>query len=638
MNVPATDRFTADHAADLYGLDAWGNGYLAVRDNGHLLVTPTRDATRGIDVYEVVSKLVRRGYNTPILLRFPQLLEGQIGELADAFAHAIREYKYPGRFLPVFPMKVNQQRPVVDELLSSGWKYGLGLEVGSRPELVAAAALATPPDALVVCNGFKDAEYLSSAAFAARLGKHVVVVVEKPFELDAILESAAAGESLPMIGFRIRLQARGSGLWEKSGGFASKFGLTTRQLLDALERLAAAGLQQHVALLHFHIGSQITEIRKVKNAVREGGRIYAKLRKLGVQIRYLDVGGGLGIDYDGSKTSSDASVNYTVQEYANDIVFGISEVCEEEHVEPPTIVCESGRMLTAYHAMLVTDVRAAISGVDPQPPVLTGREAQVVGELAEVDRNINVKIYREFYHDAIEYRDQMYSLFNLGMLGLEDRAKGESLFWSIAGKAVRHSKSAKFVAEEFQELESRLHDKYICNFSVFQSLPDHWALDQLFPVVPAHRLNEIPGRRATLVDITCDSDGEVSKFVDLKDIKEALEIHELVGGEPYYLAFVLVGAYQDTMGDLHNLFGRVHEADVILDPRGSVMLRDVRRGEGAVEALRYFGYHEEELVAWIEAALRGRVHGGLLSEQDAAALLEDYRRHLRRYTYLDHPR
>jgi len=636
MHMTSTDHFTAEHAADLYGLDGWGNGYLAIRDDGHLIVTPSREPSRGIDVYDVVRKLVARGFSTPLLLRFPQLLEGQVRELAGAFERAIAEYRYPERYLPVFPMKVNQQRAVVDGLLGAGWKSSLGLEVGSRPELLAAAALPTPPDSLIICNGFKDDEYLASAALAARLGKHVVIVVEKPFELRSILDLAARGQTPPSIGFRIRLQAKGSGLWEKSGGFASKFGLSTRQLLEALEQLKAAGLEQHVTLLHFHIGSQITEVRKVKNAVREGGRIYAKLRKLGVQVGYLDVGGGLGIDYDGSKTSSDASVNYTVQEYANDVVFGIHEVCEEEHVPPPAIVSESGRMLVAYHSMLVTNVCASIQGLDPSPLALTGREPQVIEALAEVERNLTVKNHREFYHDAIEYRDQLYSLFNLGLLGLEDRAKGEKLFSMIAAKAVRFSKSAKFVADEFRELESKLYDKYICNFSVFQSLPDHWALDQLFPVLPIHRLNEVPTRRATLADITCDSDGEVEKFVDLKDIKEALEVHELHPEQPYYLAFVLVGAYQDTMGDLHNLFGRVHEAEVILDPRGTAVIRNVRRGDEALDTLRAHAYHEEDLVSGVESALRGRVAAGQLGGDDAAALIEDFRQRLRRYTYLHH--
>jgi arginine decarboxylase len=634
MHLTPTDHFTTEHAAELYGLDAWGTGYLGIRDDGRLIVTPGGDVARGIDVLDVVRKLRERNVRTPLLLRFPQLLEAQIDKLSGAFARAIDEFEYPERFHPVFPMKVNQQRPVVEGLISSGWKHGLGLEVGSRPELMAAAALDTPAEALIVCNGFKDAEYLSSAVLARRMGKRVVVVIEKMFELDPILEMASREEHLPLIGFRIRLQARGSGLWEKSGGFASKFGLTTRQMLEALDRVERAGLGQSVALLHFHVGSQVTEIRRVKNAVREGGRIYAKLRKRGVPIRYLDVGGGLGVDYDGSKTSSDASVNYGVQEYANDVVFGIQEVCEQEDVAPPTIVSESGRMLVAYHSLLIADVQAAISGIDPEPPRLSGREAQVVADLAEVERTINVKNHREYYHDSLEYRDQMYSLFALGMLGLEDRAKGEGLFWTIAGKAVRYAKSAKHVADEFLELESKLHDKYICNFSVFQSLPDHWALDQLFPIVPIHRLNERPTRRAKLMDITCDSDGTVERFIDLKDIKNALEVHALVPGEPYYLAFVLVGAYQDTMGDMHNLFGRVHEAEVLLDPKGATVIRNVRRGESAGEALRCFGFHDDEIVESVGSKLRDRVNEGEMDGDEAAALLEDYRNRLRRYTYL----
>jgi arginine decarboxylase len=635
MNVSFTDRFTTDDAVNLYGLDGWSNGYFAISEDGHLLVTPTREPARAIDVYRVIEDLAKRGVKTPVLLRFPQLLEGQVNELAQSFANAIREYNYRERYHPVFPIKVNQQRAVVEGLVRSGWSAGLGLEAGSRPELLAAIALDLSPDALVICNGFKDQDYLRMASTACRLGKQVVVVIEKPFEVDQILEMAAKEPVLFKIGFRIRLQAKGSGMWEKSGGFTSKFGLTTLQLLRGLEKLTASGLRGQLALLHFHIGSQITEIRKVKTAVREAARIYAKVRKLGADVSYLDVGGGLGIDYDGSKTSSDASVNYSVQEYANDVVFGIQEVCDEEHVPPPRIVSESGRMLVAYHAMLVTDVRAAVSGQESEPPALTGREAQIVQDLADAAKKISVKNYREFYHDAIEYRDQMLSLFNLGMLGLEDRAKAEMLFWEIAGKAVRFSKSAKFVADEFQDLESRLHDKYICNFSVFQSLPDHWALDQLFPVIPVHRLNEPPTRKVTLVDITCDSDGMIDKFVDLKDIKDAIEVHDLRPGEPYYLAFVLVGAYQDTMGDMHNLFGRVHEAEVILDQRGKAMVRDVRRGEPARDTMACFGYDEAELVEKVSTNLRERVHRGEISREDADELVESYRHRLAQYTYLD---
>jgi arginine decarboxylase len=617
MNVPVTDRFTVDDAAETYGLDHWGNNYLAIGKDGHLLVTPQRHKSRSIDLYETVRGLVREGVHTPLLLRFPQLLEGQVHELADSFRNAIEEYHYPSSYQSVFPVKVNQQRAVVEGLIQSGWTRSLGLEVGSRPELLAATALPTPAGSLIVCNGFKDADYLCSASLATRLGKQVVVVVEKPFELDPILELAASGDVVPWIGFRLRLQARGSGLWEKSGGVTSKFGLTTLQLLRSLERLDAAGLGNKVNLLHFHIGSQVTEIRKVKSAVQEAGRIYAKVRKLGVDVRYLDVGGGLGVDYDGSKTSSDASVNYSVQEYANDVVFGVQDVCEQEEVPAPHLLSESGRMLVAYHSVLVTDVRGAITGADPNPPRLTGEEHEIVEEMAEVARSITVKNYREFYHDAIEYRDRMYSAFKLGLLDLEERAKVESLFWAVARKAVRYSKSAKFVAEEFVELESKLHDKYICNFSVFQSLPDHWALDQLFPVMPIHRLNEQPTRRATLVDITCDSDGEVDKFVDLKDIKDALEVHELIPGEPYYLAFLLIGGYQDTMGDLHNLFGRVHEADVALRDDGTTEVLAVRPGDRAIDTLAGFGYKKGELVESISSGLRERVERGELNEEEA---------------------
>ena len=635
MNVSATERFTTDDAVEIYGLDGWGNGYLAVADDGHLLVTPGRDASKAIDVLRVVEDLERRGVKTPVLLRFPQLLEGQVQDLSNAFSNAIREYQYPERYYPVFPIKVNQQRSVVDGLLQSGWKSSLGLEVGSRPELLAASALATPPDSLLICNGFKDPHYLSAASDAVRLGKKVVVVIEKPFEVEQIVRIAEEENFLPLIGFRIRLQSKGSGLWEKSGGYASKFGLTTLQLIRAIDRLTSTGLGKHLHLLHFHIGSQLTDIRKVKNAVREAARVYAKVRKLGVDIQCLDVGGGLGIDYDGSKTSSDASVNYSVQEYANDVVFGVQEVCEQEHVAPPSIVSESGRMLVAYHAMLVADVRGTVSGEEPDPPAMTGREAQIVQDLAEVSRKISVKNYREFYHDAVEYRDQMFALFNLGMLGLEERAKGEMIFWEIARKAVRYSKSAKFVADEFQELESRLHDKYICNFSVFQSLPDHWALDQLFPVIPVHRLNEPPTRKATLADITCDSDGEVEKFVDLKDIKEALEVHDVRPGEHYYLGFVLVGAYQDTMGDMHNLFGRVHEVEVLLDPRGKTVIRNVRKGEQAGETMSCFGYDESEMIDSVSATVRERVNAGTMTAEAGETFLQTFRQRLGQYTYLD---
>jgi arginine decarboxylase len=634
MNVRTTDRFTVADAAEIYGVDNWGNGYLEIGDNGHLRVLPTRTRGQAIDLPEVVADLARRDVRTPVLLRFPQIVESQVRSLAGAFQNAIEEYGYAGRYRPVFPIKVNHHRGVVAELVRSGWNQGLGLEVGSRPELLAALAVPAAPDGLLICNGYKDRDYLATAALATRLGRKVVVVLEKPFELDQYLEMAREQTHVPMVGVRFKLQSRGSGMWEKSGGYASKFGLSTLQLLRAVERLDEAGLADRFALLHFHIGSQITEIRKVKNAIREAARVYAKLRRMGVALQYVDVGGGLGIDYDGSKTSSDASVNYSSQEYANDIVFTVQEVCEEEHVPPPDLLSESGRHLVAYHSVLVTDVRAVIHGAEPVPAESEGEYSQVVEDLREIARLMGVKNYRELYHDALEYRDQLYSMFSLGMIDLRDRALGETLFWEIAARAVHFSGTAKFQAEEFQELEHRLHDKYILNFSVFQSLPDAWALDQLFPIMPIHRLNERPTVRATLVDITCDSDGEVDKFVDLKDIKDSLEVHPLREGEPYHVAFLLIGAYQDTMGDVHNLFGRVHEAEVLLDPEGKAVVRNVRRGDPARVTMGHFGYREDALVDSVRGMLRDRVAAGHLDQAEADQLLDEYRQRLTAYTYL----
>ena len=528
----------------------------------------------------------------------------------------------------------NMGGPMASNLLKAGHEVGLGLEVGSRPELLAALSLHPAEDSMILCNGFKDAAYLSAAALATALGRKTVVVIEKPFELDDYLALARDCDSLPEIGIRVRLNARGSGLWEKSGGFASKFGLTIRQLLQAIERLEAEGLSAKLQLLHFHIGSQITEIRKIKLAVLEASRIYAKLRKRGTEIRYLDVGGGLGIDYDGSRTSSDASVNYTVQEYANDVIFGIHEVCEQEGVPVPDVLSESGRMLVGYHSVLVTDVRAVVRGVESGPTQLQGTEAQVVQDLAEVEAKLSVKNYREFYHDAVAYRDQMLQGFKLGHIDIDERAVAEHLFWKIAQQAVRFSKSAKFVPQEFLDLESRLRDKYICNFSVFQSLPDHWALDQLFPVMPIHRLDERPTVKATLADVTCDSDGEVELFVDLKDIKTALDVHPIQPGEPYYLGFTMIGAYQDTMGDLHNLFGRVHEAEVTVDEEGTLDVSAIRQGDDAESVAAWFGFESDEMLASVKAEIRRRRSEGSLSTEEAKTMLAAYAHGLSQYTYL----
>ena len=630
----ASEKYSIEDAMSLYGIDSWGAGYFRISEEGELEVVPTPDDALRVNIPEIIEDLKKRGLASPILLRFPQLLEAQVRGLCTSFRKAIAEYGYAGSYRPVFPIKVNQQRSVVAELLEAGWRYGLGVEVGSKPELLAALAMETPPESLLVCNGFKDNTYLTMAALAQRIGKSVCVVVEKPYELEALVQVVRDRGVRPNIGFRVRLHARGSGKWEKSGGQASKFGLSTAQLLEGMAFLKKNRMLDCLKMFHFHIGSQITEIRRLKNAIKEGARIYAKARKMGVEVEYLNVGGGLGIDYDGSKTSSDASVNYSMQEYANDVIYTVKDVCENENVPEPHIVSESGRAMTAYHSVLVVDVRAEITGTADLRLKPSPRDPQVIGELIDILRTMTVKNYREFYHDAVEHRDEMISLFNLGLLSLEERAKGEAAFWGAAAKAVRYSKTQKFQADEFVELEKQLVDKVVCNFSVFQSIPDHWAIDQLFPVVPIRRLREKPDHRVTLVDITCDSDGEIDKFVDLKDIKEALEVHHLNDGEPYHLAVALVGAYQDTMGDLHNLFGAVNEAHVVVDEEGVAHLKRTRRGSSVRETLAAFGYDPKDLAARLQAMLEDGIKREILSPTEARQLLSEYRGQFDAYTYL----
>jgi len=628
------EKFGIEDVMTLYGIDSWGAGYFHVNEEGHLTVTPTTDESRSVDLAREVEGLARKGVTTPLLLRFPQLLESQVRTLCNSFRKAITEFGYTREYKPVFPIKVNQNRVVVNELLEAGWKYNLGIEVGSKPELLGALALETPPESLLICNGFKDMAYLSNAILARKLGRNVVVVVEKPYELEHLINIIKDRGVKPMIGFRVRLHSKGSGKWEKSGGVTSKFGLSTAQLIEGIQELKKARLIDCLKMFHFHIGSQITEIRRLKNAIKEAARVYAKARKMGVEIEYINVGGGLGVDYDGSKTSSDASVNYSVQEYANDVIYTIKDVCENENVPEPDIVSESGRSMVAYHSLLVVDVRAAISARTIQKIKPLAKDPQVIGELFFILKNMTVKNHREYYHDAVEHRDEMYSLFNLGLLSLAERAKGEACFWEIAAKAVRYAKTQKFVADEFVDLEKQLHEKVVCNFSVFQSIPDHWALDQLFPVVPVHRLREKPERRATLVDITCDSDGEIDKFVDLKDIKEALELHALNDGEPYYLAIVLIGAYQDTMGDLHNLFGSVNEAHLVVDDDGKVHVKRIRRGNSVRETLAAFGYEAKDLAARVQAILEDKQNNETITPREARQLLSEYRGQFDAYTYL----
>ena len=626
----------AEAVSKTYGIDDWGFGYFHVNGKGNLFVAPWKDPQRAIDVHEVVLDLVRQNHSTPFLLRFPQILDERLEALHRAFRNAMAEFAYAGRHLAVYPVKVNQKVEVVRRLVDSGARYLYGLEVGSKAELIAALAMPLADDALIVCNGLKDDLFLRTAIMADHAGKKTVIVIEDPADMTATLDLATKLGVEPRMGIRVKLYSRGSGKWEGSGGEFAKFGMTTIALVNTLEMLRRAGKTSLLKMLHFHIGSQITDIRRAKKAVKEAARVYAKVRKMGFAVEYLNVGGGLGVDYDGSKTASAFSVNYSVQEFANDVVYAIKDVCDEEEVPAPVIVTECGRAMVSYHSMLVTDVKKVIA------PGTLGNysigemesESGPVLELIDVAKGIHAKNFREYYHDAIQHREELNALFELGYLDLEDKAKGEWLFWNICRKAAKLSRILKQRPEEFDDLDRLLSAKYICNFSMFQSLPDFWAFDQLFPIVPIHRLNEVPSERGILCDITCDSDGAVDKFVDVKDVKEALELHSLRDGEPYYLGFLLLGAYQETLGDLHNLFGVVTEASVTVDEHGRVEIDKLIRGDSVREVIEYTGHDTDELRDSLAKQLSDRKELGLISDDDEREVLATVSLVLDDYTYL----
>ncbi|HEY7113252.1 MAG TPA: biosynthetic arginine decarboxylase [Thermoanaerobaculia bacterium] len=630
---PEAQKFT--DAAALYGIPNWGQGFFAVSDDGDLIVLPTREASRGVALREIVEELGRRGIHTPVVLRFPQILSAAVANLNEAFRRAIAEYGYPSVFRGVFPIKVNQKRVVVEHVIEAGRPYGYGLEAGSKPELLAAISADLSPDSLITCNGYKDETFIRMALNALRMKKKVVLILEKVSELEHILDVARARGVRPLIGMRAKLYARGSGKWAKSGGEAAKFGLTTPEMLEAFKILKARRMLDCMVMLHFHIGSQITDIRKIKEAIREAGRVYAKLRALGVGIQYLNLGGGLGVDYDGSKTAFDSSMNYSVQEYANDVVYTILQICEEEKVPPPVLVTESGRAVTAYHSVFITNVLDVADRIEKGVKVrVSPSDPNVVQELASVLETVNAKTVRESYHDALQYKEELFTLFNLGHLSLEDRSKGEILFWQICERIHRNLKTLKEIPEEFEDMETMLADKYVLNFSVFQSLPDIWAIDQLFPILPIHRLNERPTEFGTIADITCDSDGKIEKFIDLRDIKETLPLHTIRPGSPYYIGVCLMGAYQDVLGDLHNLFGEAHEAIVTVDEEGKARIESVLPGESCERVLSYMNYSEEELLDSIRRQLR-RVAGRPLKKDEIETITRDFEDVFPKYTYLE---
>jgi arginine decarboxylase len=630
------ERWSTADAADLYEVTRWGNGYFSVGPHGHLLVHPHKDPTRSIDLKQLVDRLQVRGIDLPILLRFAEILEHRLGEIHGAFASAMKESGYRGEYCCVYPVKVNQQRQVVEEVLRFGRPYRFGLEAGSKPELLAVIALAdneTP----IICNGFKDAEFIETAMLAQKIGRHIIPVVERFSELSLILEYAEKLEVRPRIGMRIKLAARGSGRWQASGGFRSKFGLTASELVRGLDLLAERGMEDCFQLLHFHQGSQITNIRHIKAALNEASRIYTELSKRGAGLRYLDVGGGLGIDYDGSQTNFESSVNYSLQEYANDVIYQVQNACDEAGVPHPTIVSESGRAVVAYHSVLIFGVL----GVSEQGGMAEVTEPaadaeQPLVDLHETYQNINVRNLLESYHDAQQALDTAMNLFASGYLPLDQRSAIENLYWASCRRIRKLTKGLEYVPEELEGLEAALSDTYFCNFSLFQSMPDSWAIKQLFPVMPIHRLDEKPGRAAVLGDVTCDSDGKIDQFIDRRDVKRTLPLHAWKS-EPYYLGAFLIGAYQEILGDLHNLFGDTNAVHVSTDDRGEVVVDAVIKGDTVREVLDYVEFDADQLMQRLRDSIEQAVREGRIGDGQAGRFLRFYEEGLGGYTYLEEP-
>src|ERR1700733_659215 len=594
------DAWTAADATELYDIARWGKGYFTIGDNGQVQVHPTKNASRSIDLKRLVDDLQRRGINLPTLIRFRDILADRLQDIHQAFRDAIALHEYSGSYFCVYPIKVNQQRQVVEEVLDFGRQYRFGLEAGSKPELLAVVALASN-ETPIICNGFKDAEFIEMAMMAQKIGRRVIPVVEKYTELHLILEYAKKVGVRPAIGMRVKLAARGGGRWQSSGGFRSKFGLTVAEILRGLEELKKRGMEDCFQLLHFHLGSQIPHTRIVKGALNEAARVYVELVKAGAGLQYLDVGGGLGVDYDGSQTDFESSVNYTLQEYANDVVYHLQTACDEAKVPHPTIVSESGRAIVAYHSVLVFNV-LDVSGLGDEyvPKAATPDMEQPLVDLIDTYDGLTARNALESYHDAQQALDMAMNLFSGGYLPLEQRSLAENLYWAICMKLRKLTQTLDELPEDLQGLDESLSDTYFCNFSLFQSVPDSWAIKQLFPIMPIHRLEERPDRVGVLGDITCDSDGKVNQFIDRRSVRRALPLHRFVGN-PYYLGVFLVGAYQEILGDLHNLLGDTHTVHVSLNATGEVVLDAVIKGDTVREVLKYVGFSAEALVAKLRA-------------------------------------
>jgi arginine decarboxylase len=632
--MEALEAWTIRDAMELYGVNTWGSPYVHINELGHVEIAPLGAKGGRIDMKELVDSLVRRGLSLPILLRFSDILRHRIDEIYAAFQGAMKEYEYKGDYRLVLPIKVNQERDVVEEVLEYGRQYHVGLEAGSKPELFVTLAMVDDPEALIVCNGYKDTEYLETALLAQKLGRQVLVVVDRLAELGNIISISRRLNLRPRLGVRARLSAKGSGKWIESAGERSKFGLTADELMRAVEILREHNLLDRLELLHFHLGSQITNIATVKNALRETGRLYVDLRAMGARLQYLDIGGGLAVDYDGSRTNFHSSMNYTLQEYAADVVSMLGDACDEAGVSHPILISESGRAVTSHHAILVFDVLGVNSrgtGEAPRPPA--EGDHQVLHLLWEVYQSINRKAYQEAYNDLLEYRQEALSLYLHGELDLRGRAYAEELGWACAQKILKVIKDFDYVPDDFEGLQKAVSDTYYCNFSVFQSVPDHWAVKQLFPVMPLHRHRERPTRPATLADLTCDSDGKIDQFVDLHDVRDTLLLHNL-NGDPYVLGIFMVGAYQEVLGDLHNLFGDTHTVHVKLEDDG-YNLPTVVMGESVADVLGYMRYDKRVLSNRIRTAAELSLRRGEITPEDVRNLMNHFETGLIGYTYLE---
>jgi arginine decarboxylase len=625
--------WTVKDSLELYNVAGWGRDFFTINDAGHIEVTPAGQGSPRIDLKELVDDLRSRGCNLPLLIRFSDILRTRVEQLCGAFQQAIAENDYKGAYRGVYPIKVNQQRHVVEELVEYGRPFNLGIEAGSKPELLVALALQDNPEALILCNGYKDKAYIETALLAQKLGRRVIIVMDRMGELDTILAAARDLDIRPVIGVRARLSTKGAGKWVESTGDRSKFGLTAGEMVSAVERLRGIGMLDCLQLLHFHIGSQITAIRAIKDALREASRIFVELSVLGANMRYLDCGGGLGVDYDGSQTNFHSSVNYTLQEYAADIVTQVAEACNAKGVPHPDIVTESGRALTAHHSVLifnVLDSNQMLLGQVPEP--LAKDEHRVIQQLYETFESVSRKNFQESYHDALQLKEEAVVAFNLGFLDLKARARVEQLFYAVIEKILKIMRELPYVPDELENMEKQLTDTFYCNFSLFQSLPDHWAVRQLFPTLPIDKLNKQPSRRAVLADLTCDSDGKMDEFIDLRDVKHYLELHQ-PNGDPYYIATFLVGAYQEILGDLHNLFGDTDAVHVKIDAEG-YRVEHVVEGDSVTEVLSYVQYTKDDLISRVRRAMEAALREKRLTPAESGRLMRRYEEALDGYTYL----